>query len=152
MIILMKLRKIIQFLIRELGLFVIGGSIYVIIEMLARGFSHWTMFIVGGLCFTIIGLLNEWYSWNMLFELQTLVGAFVITALEFISGYIINIQLGLNVWDYSDRLFNLYGQICLHHSIFYWIPLSCIAILLDDWIRYKLFDEEKPRYRCILTK
>lgn len=139
-----KTTRLIQ---KELNLFLVGGIIYYMIEVIFRGFSHWTMMVVGGLCFVIIGLLNEWYTENMRFELQILIGAFVITALEFISGYILNIKLQMNIWDYSQYRFNLYGQICLHHSICYWIPLSVIAILIDDYFRYRFFHEPKVHYR-----
>lgn len=135
-----------QTLIKEIILFIIGGIIYFNIEVLARGFSHWSMFIVGGLCFIIIGLLNEIYSWELLFQWQCLIGCGVITIMEFISGCIVNLLLHWNVWDYSDRPANLLGQICLHHSIFYWIPLSAIAIVLDDYIRHILFNEQLPKY------
>ena len=148
----MKTRWIPHLILRELDLFAIGGLIYYLIECAARGYSHWTMFVVGGLCFVIIGLLNEWYTEDMLFEVQTLIGSFVITALEFISGYILNIILHLNIWDYSQHMFNLYGQICLHHCIFYWIPLSAIAIVLDDYIRHLFFFEKKPSYRFLFQK
>lgn len=137
--------KLIDHIKRELILFFIGGLIYALIEIVGRGFTHWSMFIVGGLCFVIIGLLNEWYTWDMLFWIQQLVGTFVITALELISGYIVNIKLGWNVWDYSDRFLNFHGQICLRNTI-YWFFLSAVAIFLDDFIRWKLFDEDKPRY------
>ena len=110
------------------------------------------MFIVGGLCFVIIGLLNEWYTEDMLYEVQMLIGAFVITALEFISGYIVNIKLGWNVWDYSEHKFNLFGQICLHHSICYWIPLSAFAITLDDLLRHVWFNEPFPKYRFLISE
>ena len=147
-----RMVKILRFLIRELILGIIGGLIYMYIETTVRGFTHWTMGIVGGLCFIIIGLINEWYTEDMLFETQTLIGGFVITALEFISGYILNIQLGLNIWDYSNRFLNLYGQVCLHHTLLYWIPLSAIAILLDDVIRSMLFDESHSMYHFIFQK
>lgn len=139
------MKKILRYLSKEFVLFIIGGLIYVGIEILARGFSHWSMFILGGICFVIVGLLNEFYEWDLLFQYQCLIGSLVITTLEFITGCIVNIKLGWNVWDYSDRLFNLNGQICLRNSI-YWIFLSGIAILLDDFIRWKVFNEEKPRY------
>lgn len=132
-------------LIRELILFIIGGIIYSLMEIIGRGFTHWTMFIVGGLCFVIIGLINEWYTWNMPFLLQMGIGTFVITAMELISGYFINIKLGWNVWDYSDRFMNLAGQICLRNTCI-WFVLSAVAIVLDDVIRWKLFDEDRPRY------
>lgn len=138
--------KVLQFLFRELILFLIGGFIYVTIEIVARGFSHWSMFIVGGLCFVIIGLINEWYTENIPLLIQMLIGTFVIVALELISGYIINIKLGWNVWDYSNKPFNFAGQICLSNSCC-WFILSGVAIYLDDWIRWKFFKENKPHYR-----
>ena len=135
-----------SFLIVETILFLVGGFIYAGIEIGMRGFTHWSMFIVGGLCFVIIGLLNEWYTWDIPLLLQMFYGAFVITALELISGYILNIKLGWNIWDYSDRPFNFYGQICLLNSCL-WFLLSGIGILLDDVIRSIWFDGEEPRYK-----
>ena len=44
--------------VRPLILFGIGGTIYVLIELIARGRSHWTMFFVGGLAFYLIGCIN----------------------------------------------------------------------------------------------
>ena len=45
--------------VRPLILFGIGGTIYVLIELIARGRSHWTMFFVGALAFYLIGCINE---------------------------------------------------------------------------------------------
>ena len=64
------MKKILKYLSKELILFIIGGLIYVGIEILARGFSHWSMFILGGICFVIVGLLNELYEWDLLFQYQ----------------------------------------------------------------------------------
>lgn len=131
---------------KELILFFIGGLLYIIIELLWRGRSHWTMFILGGLCFIIIGALNNFiYTYKDSLIKQMLVSSFIITLLEFISGVILNIFLNLNVWDYSNMPCNLLGQVCLPFSIL-WVFLSLAAIILDDYIRYYLFDEEKPHY------
>lgn len=127
-------------------LFLIGGAIYYNIEILFRDYSHWTMFVLGGLCFLIIGGLNEFYSWELKFWKQCGIGAIVITVLEFIFGVVLNIWLKLDIWDYSDLPFNILGQICIPFSLI-WFILSGIAIIIDDWIRYWLFNEEKPRYR-----
>ena len=54
----------------------------------------------------------------------------------------------LNVWDYSNIPFNLDGQICLLFS-FFWIFISLIAIILDDLLRYVLFDEPYHKYRIV---
>ena len=139
-----KAKKILKFIGRELALFVIGALIYMLIEILFRGHTHWTMGIVGGLCFVIIGLLNEGYNWEMPFWKQCLIGACVITALEFVSGIVLNVILGLGIWDYSGMPFNLFGQICLPFSIA-WFFLSGVAVVLDDYIRYWFFGERKPQ-------
>ena len=132
--------------LRPLVLIGIGGLLYVLIEILFRGHSHWTMFLVGGLCFWLIGLLNEILPWEMLLWKQGIVGAVIVTTVEFISGCIINLWLGWNVWNYSDMPFNLLGQICLPFSIA-WVGLALVAIILDDYLRYWLFGEEKPHYK-----
>lgn len=123
----------------EVVLFLIGGRVYTWIEILWRGFSHWSMFLLGGGCFVIMGLLNEYkFKWKQSLLLQSLISAIVITILEFFTGCIVNLWLGWNVWDYSGLPFNLLGQICLQYFLL-WIPLSMIGIILDDWIRYILY-------------
>ena len=134
-------------IIKYIILFLIGGCVYYSIEIIARGFSHWTMFMVGAICFILIGAINE-ITPKMPLLKQMLLSAIIITFIEFISGCILNIWLGLNIWDYSNEPFNLLGQINLKHTI-YWFLLSSIGIVLDDYIRYILFNEEKPKYTII---
>ena len=129
-------------------LFVVAGLIYILIELLWRGHTHISMFVLGGICFVAIGLINEIFPWDFGFLWQSMIGAVVVTVLEFITGLVVNVWLGLNVWDYSDMPLNILGQICLPFSIA-WIALSAIAIVLDDYLRYWLFKEEKPRYKLI---
>ena len=126
-----------------------GGALYVALEMLWRGRSHWTMAILGGLCFMLIGLLNELLPWEMPLLLQGVIGsAAIVTPLEFVTGCIVNLWLGWNVWDYSALLCNLWGQICLPFSLL-WVAVSMGAVVMDDWLRHWLFGEERPRYRLI---
>ena len=132
--------------VRPLVLIAIGGLIYYMIEMVYRGYSHWTMFLVGGLCFWMIGLINEIIPWEMSFWKQCLIGALIVTAIEFVSGCIINLWLGWNVWDYSEMPLNIMGQVCLPFSIA-WVFISACAIILDDYLRYWLYEEEKPKYK-----
>lgn len=123
----------------EAVLFLIGGRVYTWIEIIWRGFTHWSMFLLGGGCFVIMGLLNEYkFKRKQSLLLQSLISAIVITILEFFTGCIVNLWLGWNVWDYSGLPFNLLGQICLQYFLL-WIPLSMIGIILDDWIRYILY-------------
>ena len=127
---------------------IIGGAVYVLLEMLWRGYSHWTMFLLGAVCFILIGLVNEVFEWDTPLILQMFCGCAIITALEFITGCIVNLWLGWDVWDYSQYKFNILGQISLHSSVG-WYFLSLVGIFLDDWLRYKLFGEEKPHYKIL---
>lgn len=131
--------------IKPLILIGIGGLTYTIVELLYRGYSHWTMFIVGGLCGYFIGLVNEVFPWEMPIWKQSLIGSGIVTVIEFISGCVINLWLGWNVWDYSNLPFNILGQVSLLFC-FFWMILAMFWIFADDWLRYKLFNEEKPRY------
>ena len=74
-----------------------------------------------------------------------LIGSCIATVIEFISGLIINVWLGLDVWDYSNLPLNVMGQICLPFSII-WFFMSLLCIVLDDYLRYWFFGEEKPHY------
>ena len=132
-------------IIKTLILFLIGGFSYVCVELLYRGYSHWSMFILGGLCFYLIGLLNEHIGWNLELPYQGLIGAGIITTLEFFTGVFVNIIFKWNVWDYSNLPFNILGQICLPFT-FIWFFIALLAIFLDDFLRWKLFKEEKPHY------
>lgn len=125
---------------------IIGGSAYIMIEMLYRKHSHWSMFYVAFFAFILIGLINEYINWDVKLWKQMLIGSGIVTGLEFISGYILNIKLGWHIWDYSNVPFNIMGQICLPFSIA-WFFISLIAIVADDYLRYWLFNEEKPHYK-----
>lgn len=140
--------KYIKSLIKYAVLFFFGGLVYYLIEILWRGYSHWTMIILGGLCFVAVGLINNILPWNMVIELQALIGAVLITSLEFIVGLIVNVNLGWNIWDYSNVPFNFLGQICLPFSLL-WYMLSIIVIFTDDYIRHIFFNEKKPVYKSI---
>ena len=134
--------------LKLLVLAVIGGAIYVGIEMLLRGHSHPSMFILGGLCFVSIGLINELFPWELGIVWQALIGGTMVTCLEFITGVIVNIWLKLGVWDYSGLPLNILGQVCLPFY-FAWGGLSVVAIVFDDYLRYWFFGEEKPHYKIV---
>lgn len=130
-----------------LCIFLIGGLVYVGFENLYRGYSHWSMFILGGLCLIIVGLLNEkpFFPSNFGIIPQAIMGGIIITILEFITGLIVNVWLGWDIWDYSDMPLNIMGQICIPFTML-WMVLSVVAIVVDDYIRYIFFGENKPKY------
>lgn len=131
---------------KYLFLFWFGGSTYVTLEVLWRGYSHWTMLLLAGIVFIILGLLNEIWDWNDSLVKQVIVGTTIATVLEFITGCIVNLWLGWNVWDYTGIPGNILGQVCLPFIIL-WAIISLVAIVIDDVIRWKFFGEEEPRYK-----
>ena len=130
-----------------LMLFCYGGCLYTIVELLFRGNSHWTMFILGGLCFLLVGGIDEVFG-NMPLIVQMGISAVIITVLEFICGCIVNLWLDMDVWNYTSLPFNILGQVCLIFTVA-WFFLSLVGIVTDDFLRWKLFEEEKPKYRII---
>lgn len=135
-------------MLKPIILALIGGTIYVLIELAWRGYSHSSMFVLGALCFVLLGGINEFFSWELGMIWQMLIGASIVTALEFVVGVIVNIWLEFEVWDYSNLPLNFMGQICLPFSLA-WVLLSGIAIVVDDYLRYWLFGEEKPHYKIL---
>lgn len=117
-------------------LFTIFGLSYLLIEILWRGYTHWTMFFVGGICGFLIGLINEKNKKMPLIK-QCFISTVIVTVIEFISGCIINLWLGWGVWNYSMLPFNILGQVCLLYSLL-WFVLAIIVIKFDDWIREKI--------------
>lgn len=134
--------------LKYLFLLVTGGLIYNIIEVLFRGWSHWTMFILGGSCFIALGLINEVILWEMVLWKQMFIGACIITAMEFVTGCVVNLWLGWEIWGYSNMSGNILGQICPQFFLL-WLPVSAVGIILDDWLRYWMFGEERPHYKLI---
>ncbi len=106
------------------------------------------MFVVGGLCFWSIGMLDRAAPGLPLLA-QMFLGAAVITGLELLSGLLVNVRLGWNVWDYGALPLNYRGQICLPFFLL-WIPLSLAAVFADDALRLLFFHHVPPVYRWIL--
>ena len=111
-------------------LFYLGGCIYLLLELLWRGWSHETMFLAGGLCFTLIGTLGEWMP-DLRPHWQMLLGAGVITLVELGAGLLFN--RGYQVWDYRNVPGNLWGQICPTFTLL-WIPVALAAGVLYSFL------------------
>ncbi len=118
-----------------INLFLTGAAGYCLLEILWRGYTHWAMAPVGGLCLIIIGAVN---TFSMKPALKALICSGAITAVEYISGTILNIVLKWNVWDYSDRFLNVSGQICPLYSVL-WFFLSLAVITVMNRFRRKAF-------------
>lgn len=113
--------------LRFLFLFLLGGYLYCILEVLFRGHSHISMLFAGGICFTLIGSLYEMMREKRSTVFFLLMGMCIITAVELCFGIVCNIYMKLNVWDYSMYKYNYKGQICLYFSCC-WFGISYFII------------------------
>lgn len=142
----MFLRRSIQYIV----MFLFGGISYYFVEVFWRGYSHLEMLILGGFCFIIIGTINEYffkYKKSPLL-LQLILSGLIITILELFAGVVLNIWLGLDIWNYSHLEYNFMGQICLKYSL-KWFLIALPAIVLYDYINFWIFNAEKPDYKII---
>ena len=123
--------------LNTLVIFGFGGILYGLVEVLIRGYTHWTMVLTGGIIFSVLYQINLKMENSNLF-LRCLIGCMIITAAEFTVGCIVNIDLGMGVWDYSGQKYNVMGQICPLYSLgwfFICLPASGISFLLRRSIR-----------------
>lgn len=114
--------------------FLMGYFLYAFVEIAGRGYTHWTMCLTGGLVLTLIYIISSRPAMNLI--KCCIIGAFMITAIEFAVGVFDNIIMDWKVWDYSDRPLNLLGQICPMFSVF-WGLLCIPAFYLCKLIRRK---------------
>ena len=140
------IKKIIKLIIKYVVLFVMGGLVYCGIELMWRERTHISSFIMGGTAILVVGGLNEGYDWDMPVWYQMLLSSLFITAMEYVVG--INFNADYHIWDYRELWLNVDGQICLGYSLL-WGLLGLVGILLDDFIRWVFFGEEKPKYKWI---
>ena len=108
----------------------IAGCIYLLIELAWRGRTHWTMLPLAAVIFVCAGILDEVERPPSIWQ-QVILGAAIATALELAAGLILNVWLGLGVWDYSNLPGNLMGQICPQFTIA-WAVLMIVSIRLEN--------------------
>lgn len=114
---------------RNFKLFAFGGIAYGLIEILWRRRTHWSMILTGGTCFLLLFKLFSKCE-KLSLAKKCCLGSFVITTMEFLCGWVVNIKMKLNVWDYSKLKLNLKGQICPFYSLlwgFLCIPINSIC-------------------------
>ena len=117
------------------------GMVYFTLEGVWRGTANIIMLPIGGFSAVLIGLINQYPQYFKLkIWQQSLIGTFIALVVELISGLILNVGLGLNLWNYSDNWGNLYGQICIQYSLL-WFLLMPFCIWLDDTLRFMIYNE-----------
>ncbi len=104
----------------------LGGIGYALIEDFWQGHTHISMFLAGGICFWLLIRISKL---NLHLSLNVLIGALCITLVELLFGCVLNLWLGMRLWDYSDQQFHFMGQICLRYTLL-WLLLCGILMPL----------------------
>lgn len=128
-----------------------GGTLYFFLEVAYKTATgsperiSWTMLLLA--IFLCIPIEQAGYQlpWEYPLWFQATVCALLVTAAELIAGIVLNLWLGLDIWDYSDLPLNFLGQICLPFFCVWWV-LCFVFIVVFDWIRYAVIGGDKPRY------
>ena len=113
-------------------LIVAGGGGYCLLEILWRGYTHWSMALAGSLSLLFMGILCTSFP-NMPLLYKAGISSIFITAVELTFGIIFNLILKYNVWNYSNEKYNFLGQICPQYT-FLWFLLSFFLIFLLEKI------------------
>lgn len=141
------MRKILYQFGKYLTLFISGSIIYMTLEIIWRGYTFVSMGILGGISLILVGLIDEIFKKIPLLY-QGFIGSIIITLLEYCTGVLLNIKLGLHIWDYSNLPFNVDGQVCLLFSLI-WVLLSIVASIIDNNIRHYIFKEPKKNLKLL---
>lgn len=112
-------------------IYTLGGLLYGAIELLWRGWTHWTMLLCGGLCFLLMYLIG---TLELPLVKKCILCAAAITTVEFFTGCLVNLRLGWGVWDYSAMRGNILGQVCPQFLLL-WLGLSLPGLGLCKLLR-----------------
>lgn len=129
-------------------IFIVSGFIYTALELLWRGYTHWTMFVCAGLCgLAMANINNNWLEFDTDFRIQIIASALVCTAMEFIFGIIFNGDF--TIWDYRGLWGTIHWLGDQVNILFFgvWMLISLFSLPFLDWMQWKLGLEEKPYYR-----
>ena len=122
-------------LFTDITVFLLGGIGYGFLEILWRGYTHWSMLLTGGVC---LGTIYRFYQKNrgLPIGIFCLFCGMIITGFELLAGILVNVIGRMEVWDYSNYRLNLFGQICLPYSLL-WMPVG-----LGGCALYRLLDKK----------
>lgn len=128
-----------------------AGGVYFFAEVIwktAQGSPEtisWTMFALAIILAIPMERFGAELPWGMPLIAQAGISALAVTVTEFVAGLVLNMALGLGVWDYSNMPGNIMGQVCPQFALL-WFVVSIIGIVLMDWMRYAVEGGEKPHY------
>jgi uncharacterized membrane protein len=143
--------------LKNFMMFCVGFTLYQCVEGLWKtlgpnhlGIQSFTMGILGGITILMVSAINKKLPWLLPIWLQAIIGGIGILILEFGAGLLLNKYLcpllgRPIIWDYTGMPLNIMGIICPQFFII-WVFFAACYIVIDDYLRWIMYDEEKPHY------
>lgn len=103
------------------------GTVYMLLELIWRKRTHATMGVAGGFSASILYSLFSKYDFSVL--AAYILSLLLISSVEMLAGFILNIKLKLAIWDYGQKRLNLCGQVCLEYSLI-WGALGVVLLII----------------------
>ena len=131
-----------------------GGTVYFLLEVAFKTLLgkqeqiSWTMLVLAVILTVAVERCGYQLPWEVPLWIQALACALLVTVVELVAGVILNIWLGLDIWDYSHLPFNLWGQVCPQFSAVWWF-LCLLFIPAFDWLRWSVEGGQRPKYRLM---
>ncbi|MCI8622891.1 MAG: hypothetical protein HFG26_04435 [Provencibacterium sp.] len=100
-------------------------------------------FLAGPVCpvygfgaLAVLYLLGPFTRWPVLLFLTAMV---VTSALEYLTGLLLERLFHTKWWDYSGRRFNLHGRVCLRNSLLFGLIATVMALFIDPAVQRELW-------------
>ncbi len=132
-------------------LWVWGGTVYFLLEVGYKSLTghperiSWTMLVLAIVLTIPVERCGAELPWSCPLWLQALACAALVSVVELAAGLVLNVWMGLGIWDYSGLTGNLMGQICPQFAAVWW-GLCLAFIPAFDWLRWAVEGGERPQY------
>lgn len=93
-----KIQKLLQKILQLTSIGIVSGFIYCGLEIIWRGWTHWTMFMLAFIVGIIISQYNNMFTYDMDLAWQVLFGGLTSIMLEYLFG--ITFNQDFTIWDY----------------------------------------------------
>lgn len=131
-----------------------GGTVYFLLEVVWKTIRNepeqisWTMLVLAVILCVAVERCGYQIPWDCPLWAQAISCAALVTVVEFFAGLLLNVKLGLHIWDYSHLPGNIMGQVCPQFFIV-WFLLCLLFIPIFDWMWYAVAGGEKPHYTFV---
>lgn len=146
------MKNIQSLIVKNFAVGLFSSTIYGLVEICWRGFTHWTMLVLAFIVGLILSYINnEFLEFDDFYEYQVLFGTVISTIFEYIFGMIFNQDF--SIWDYrgSWGTIHLLGDQVNLVFIGAWALICFFGLPMLDFLQWKLDLAPEPYYTFILT-